>query len=644
MKKYQYCTQSSNYKERKKGKKRVLRDLEMAIENENFEEIIIILKASGYLINETRDNTSEANEMIEKCDMNIKNNKWPTYKRKLLLETKILNDVLNKIKSKLDQISNDLPENMRTYYYLISLEAAARECINYVDNHNIGDIDIKQLYLNEELINMYAETSGIVLRYLCYHEKLNENIIKIILNTPVKFELVEHSYNYIVLADLWRGVKENIDVWTYGNLDITVENDEVTLNSKCDETLERAICDISYNDISNAKQYKLEIAQCFVHFYKKLPIVNKSVKKDLNMSFNKDNIEDLLFMDIEEKLKCGISIKNMLIAYDAIKILSDNRIKKDGKTFRVMTLRDIAFVEEKEYWITHFVKSGVSKSEVYAIFDMIVFSDSRDLLDCPLYKMGKYYILLPSIGSMINSSKAMLSNFNKRGVDISFKGRVFENHLKKIVEKTKCKCTSYYKKIDKDEYQSDLIFEIDGHVIFIEAKNMSPVNSFRDYIINKERLHDACDQVNRVADYILKNEKLESVLNINEVKSISKMIVSSIPIGKNEMYNGVLITDEIYFSGYMLRKAPAVNHFDHQNKKYITYRLYTEYYSGELSIEQFKSLIQSDPIKESVKSQRIIESEFRNEEFKLIHEFYNVGTPSLLIGAENSPENIKKFV
>lgn len=644
MKNYQYYTQSSNSKERKKGMKRVLNDLEISLKNESLEETISIIKDSGYLINEIRDNTSEANVIIEKCDLGIKNNKWPILKRKLLSESKILNDVLERIKSKLNRTSNDLPENMRKYYYLIALETAARECINYFVDQPDGNIDIKQLCLNEELLNMYAETSGIVLKYLNYYEQLDDSIIEDIFNTPVKLSLVQHSYEYIVLADLWRGLKNNIDVWTYGNLDIIVENDEVTLNSKCDETLECAVSDISYNDVSSAKQFKLEIAQYFMTFYKQLPIIKNFVKKDLYMSFNKDNIEDLLFMDIEEKVKCGVSIKNILLAYDAIKVLSDNRIKKDGKYFYVTTLSDIAFVEEKEYWISYLIKSGICKSEVYEIFDIIVFDDSKDLLDCPLYNIGKYYILLPSIGSMVNSSKAMLSNFNKRGVNVSFKGGVFEKHLKKLVEKSKCKCASYYKKVDKDEYESDLIFEINGHVVFVEAKNMSPSSSFRDYISNKERLYHACDQVNRVSDYILKNEQLESILNIKEVKSITKMVVSSIPIGKNEIYNDVFITDEIYFSGYMQRKSPAVNHIDSKNMKFVSYSLYSEYYSGELSIEQFKSLIQSDPIKESIKKQRIIESEFRNDDIKIIHEFYNVGIPSLLIGDENSIENINKFV
>jgi len=645
MEKYYIYTQSSDKEKRKKGKKKVIDDLMIAINRNDLEAITTIFKQSGYLINEMRNNKKEIQEIISLCDLHITCLDWKKVKKKLLYEADIFNNLFYKVKQDLQEVTISLPENKKTIYYMVTIECKLREFLYSINEMNSNFTNFEEKLDLENMMELYIETTGIVLRYLDYYEKIDIDNFNKILTSKVEQNYLEIAHNYIQLAEIWKGLKEIVDIWMYDEVEIIVEDKTVTFNTKSDKVLEKIVAQISYNDVVNAKEIShvnLELLK--PKFNRSLLYKNSSLNDHESAVFSKSFFDDILFVDVKKELYKNISLEELIIAYSLIVNLAKKRYKTQKKISSFETFEDILIVENKEYWINQLNKSKISKEKIEAIFNLIVFDASRDSLDCPLYKIGGYYILIPSLAVKINPATSLLSNLNKRGIDISFKGKYFENYLLNIVKKTNCKVSQFHQKVSGDEFECDLIIEISGDIILVEAKNLSPIGSFRDYISNEEKLREACDQLNKTAKLLEKHADIKSILGIDKINSITKLVVSSIPIGQNKIINDVFVTDEIYFSGYFQRKSPMLHHADFNSKELITYRLYTEFYDGDLSIDQFKALLINDPLKSSIRKNRIISMNTKNDKYKMIHEFYFGGTSSVAIANKFSNEDISKFI
>ena len=324
--------------------------------------------------------------------------------------------------------------------------------------------------------------------------------------------------------------------------------------------------------------------------------------------------------------------------------ISERKLKKQSNKIFLNSLKQVAIIRRKTYWWKLFKLAGIEESVIDDIFELLVYSKgSRDLLDCPLYQFGEDYILLPSIAVKINPAKSLLSNLNSRNIDVDFKGDVFENHLIETIKKTNCHYTTFSKKVNGEPYQCDLLFEINGSVVMVEAKNLSPITSFRDYDKNNELLNKACIQLNRISDYMIQNEDIASMLGIKEVKSITKLVISSIPVGENKMNKGVYITDELCFSGYFLRRSPTINYKDSEGN-YKIFELYSQFYKGEICLKQFIELLEEDPYKKSLESKRIVENEHFIDKYKFTNECYEEGYKSFQICDGLSYEDIERYI
>lgn len=643
--KYQSLTQSDDTKKRKEGWKKILNEIVAFNEHQSCEAAKLI-KKSGYLINERRDNTKDLEKILNICDEKFKEDlSWKKIKSSLSREADIFNTLYTNVRIDLDKINTKIPQTLRTYMYLLTTEIMIRHIMVKAQYEIKKNKNCNKAMELEDEINRIVETTGTILNYIRRTEEISavspQNIHVDNLN-----DLMYESSQYLELANIWNGLKEICDLWTVSNLEISIEDKkDIFFNSKVPSAKERTVASISYGDISTAKQYKFSLIQMFRS--KLTPFSDIRIKERLIQleEINLDFINDVLFMGEESQIRNSVSIKNILKAYSILIAISERKLKKQSNIIFLKSLSQVAFIKRKIFWYKLFKKAGIEENVIDDIFELLVYSKkSRDLLDCPLYQFGDYFILLPSVVTKLNPAKSLLSNLNSKSIDVDFKGSVFENHLIEIIKKTNCKYATFSKKINGETYQCDLIFEIDGDVVLVEAKNLSPITSFRDFDKNDELLYEASIQLNRISDYLIQNEDIALMLGIKHVKSITKLVVSSIPVGKNKMYKGVYITDELCFSGYFLRRAPSLNYTNHSEEEYVVFKLYSQFYKGKICLKQFIELLEEDPYKKSLESKRIVESAYFIDKYQFTNECYEEGHKSVQICNGLNNDDIERYI
>lgn len=643
--KYQSLTQSDDAKKRKEGWRKISNEI-AALNEHQSSEAAQLIKTSGYLINERRDNTKYLEKVLSLCDEKFKEDfSWYKIKSNLLREATIFNTLYKDIRIDLDEINTKIPQTLRTYMYLLTTEIMIRDIMAKAQYEIKGNKNFYKAMELEDEIDRIVETTGTILNYIRRTEDISAVSLKSIQANNLN-ELMYNASQYLGLANFWKGLKEICDIWTVSDLEIFIEDKkDIFFNSKVPSAKERTVASLSYSDISTAKQYKFSLNQ--VHGSKLALLSNIHIKERLAQleEVNLDFINDVLFMGEESQIRNRVCIKDILRAYSILIAISERKLKKKSNKNFFKLLNQVAFVKRKKFWLKLLKRAGIEESVITYIFELLVYSNkSRDLLDCPLYQFGEYFILLPSIAQKINPARSLLSNLNSRNIDVDFKGGVFENHLIKIIEKTNCNHTTFSKKINGETYQCDLIFEINGDVVLVEAKNLSPITSFRDFDKNNELLNEASIQLNRISNYMIQNEDIASMLGIKYVKSITKLVVSSIPVGKNKIFKGVYITDELYFSGYFLRRAPSLNYLNPSKEAYYKFELYSQFYKGEICLKQFIELLEGDPIKNNLELKRIVESEYFIDKYRVKNECYEEGRKSVQICDDLSCEDIKRYI
>ncbi len=644
--KYQALTQSRNSKQRKKGYKKVVSDIEDKISTGDVDSVIRVLKQSGYFINDKHSQSIDASKLIEICDEAFHNSsKWKKTNSRLEKESAIINEKFDDIKIRLNSLNASIPEGLRTFVYLMGLEVHLRRSFMLGSRRIVFHRKFEEALIHDDMLNQLIETSGTVLS----HFKHVENTASI---NPLDIDFVEimndmefETTEYLNLSSVWRNLQEIADMWSASDIEIVVENGHVEFDCKTALASERLIAFIAFMDVSNAKQFKQIFYEMLNPITNTLGYVFMKPRLYQLERMDMDFINDAMFMGEDSLTKSGIPISQILRAYNSLRFISEKKIRKSKFNLKVRKSRDLVFIESKDYWIKLFIKAGVSKDLVNEVFELLVFGDqSADILDSPLYPFGEYFILLPTATFKINSSKSLLSLLNSKDKGLDIKGYVFEKHLHSVVQKSDCKVETYKKKVNGEEFECDLIIAIGNDVLLVEAKNYSPDSSFRDYENRVFEMESACNQLNRIAKHIEDNEQLEEILGIEKVNSITKVVVSSISVGCTRKYNDVYITDEVYFSAFFLRKCPSAIVINHQKKEHITIRQNPFLYEGKMTIDQFKTMLEMDSVKGAIKRNRISSENFNMNNFGYTQSCYRESIGSFTFKEDASIDDAKVYL
>ncbi|WP_155987838.1 hypothetical protein [Gorillibacterium massiliense] len=176
--------------------------------------------------------------------------------------------------------------------------------------------------------------------------------------------------------------------------------------------------------------------------------------------------------------------------------------------------------------------------------------------------------------------------------EVNIKGELFEEQIRTTVQRAGIHVIH----LEKKDYECDAVFSLNNDLFFVEAKHLNDPTSYREYMRNLEEIHDAVNQLNRIADYYEHEEKLEEIkirLGIKSINCIYRIVVTNTSQGEKLKIEGVYAIDDIGFLGYLLRKPPR-KHLMHKDSFHST-PILDEYYVGVPSSKQFIDFLENNP-------------------------------------------------
>lgn len=493
---------------------------------------------------------------LKKLESNTNNN-IIKFEKEVILLNRLYKDF---IENHLKEIEKLVPDEKHIISYLLALELFLSNDINKLKGNSGLNNNRSDIFENVTI------SAGSVLKYLINYRHFPLRSA----SEKVDVDFVRKASKHFESSAVKNILDILLELWSYFEVDIE-ESEFITATSKGDKALGKIISHMKFMDVRNAKMARYAHQQFIIYGKGSTNVSTRKLPPLGYISYN----ERMACEFVEEYFSCNkldirfldISISEFIRGYSIIANESEKFLKKRRlqAKYNDMSIQDICITKTKRKWIYLFVEMGIPKNSAQKIFDLLVFDKtSNDLFDCPLVEIDEEYIVLPSISSVTDPSRALLSNLKNREVDIKIKGTLFEIQLRDTLSKAGIKSIQ----LNKPDYECDIVFAIENDIFFVESKHFNDPTSYREYRRNLDEIENACLQLDRIAEYYSREENLDAIkrkLELSSINSIYKIVVTNTSSGEKLQFNNTFVIDEVNFSGYFLRKPPLI----HDTKKNI---------------------------------------------------------------------------
>lgn len=515
-------------------------------ENKNEEEVLKVLKYSGFFVTDRNETlfSNDSKHIIKKWIKDkLSYNGYKKFKR-LSKEGDKLNEKRNQIKKDILKIE------LMKYSYLNLLER-----FNY------------ELYTN---LNKLSKTSSEFERqqYLVS----NENII-LGLGTLLRDEFTNDKSTYyqnndeknlndiLVLIQLSNLVNDIISNWMFGDVEINTRFFNKLYITENRGIITDRICSfLEYYNLNNAKTLKY--------------VDNGNDIKKYSDSF-REKLKEFFYSDDLTEKYLGIKLERWVSIYTYFYKLASN----EKKILRI----DIKKLKND------LCQNKFSEDEINAIFDYLVFGKNKnDLFSSFLIEYNDFIFLLPSMIKMIEPLKSLMVLFTNNN-EISKKGSKYEDYIYELILEYELNAIKNVKTSSKGEsYELDILLYIDNTLFVIECKTQFQHDNVRGYCRNIQELDYYINKFKRNLKYFTQDEKGKESINsklktincdINEVNIVPVLLTNiSYPFTNREK---IYILKDTKLYNFITGNNPMIHYLDNINKIY--------YVIGMLSSELFRN-------------------------------------------------------
>ena len=509
--------------------------LEYIYKNKNEEEILKVLKYSGFFVTDRNETLfSKDTKLIIKnwVKDNLSGNNYKKFRR--------LSKEGDKLNKKRNQIKKDI------------LKIKLMDCsyLNLMNRFNI------QISMNlDELSRTSSEYEKE--QYLVS----SENII-LGLGTLLRDGFINGKSTYyqnaddknlndiLVLIQLLNLVNDIISNWMFGDVEVNTRFlNKLYINENHGIITDRILSFLEYYNLNNAKNLK-----DFDNGNEIIKYSNSFREKLKEFFYSEDLTEEYLNL----KLERWVSIYTY---FYKIAINEKNVLKIDKENLKNDLLRN-----------------EFSLAEIEAIFNHLVFGKNKnDLFSSFLIEYNNSIFLLPSIIKMIEPLKSLMVLFTNNN-EISKKGSKYEESIHKLLLNNDLSAIKNVKKSSNGEsYELDILLYIDNILFVIECKTQFQHDNVRGYCRNLQELEYYIDKFKRNLKYFTEDEngkksinsKLKSLnCDINNVTVVPVLLTNiSYPFVERE---GIYILNDTKLNNFITVNQPVIHYIDNKNKKYFT--------------------------------------------------------------------------
>lgn len=600
--------------------KDVLTDI---LNNNGIEAAINVIKSSGLAVEifQTKKIRKVFNSVIELLtEYSLKNSIDDSVITNLLLEKEIFETVFEEfenIRSAFFSRYEQIDDKFKISSYLLGLELFLRQCNELATSfrndekrlenypykilfNGLSNLEVnKRIHLVTHAFEAAVESSGMLIKYFQYKKYpflgLKRNI------SP---KIVEKSTKHIEFSEVWLRLRDILDCWKFSNVNISfeTENDEKFVSFEVIDRLFEL-----RNLVSNERFINLRESWQMNHIANLN--ADRKINGDRNFPDKVSNSKEILDQSfarlylgserLDHKVK-AITLFDWLKGYALIRKESQKFLDKNkDKKITSLNLSNLCICKTKKQWINLFTSNGFNKENAETIIDTLTFTNSsEDLFDCPFIEFEGNLIVLPSVASNIDSSRAMASNFSSKDLNLSFKGDGFEDRIASLLDSNSIKNGKLYKKTNETEYQCDNVFLLGDDVFFVECKAHVQPYTTRQHTNHLRKLEEETHQINRISSYFAEEfELVKQQLNLNpefRPRNIYNILLITSMLGEPMQSNNCYIIDESSFTTFINRQPPTLKYlengkyFEKDSNKFVEYE-------GPITSEKLLDFIKSPP-------------------------------------------------
>lgn len=512
--------------------------LEYIYKNKNEEEILKVLKYSGFFVTDRNETLfSNDTKLIIKnwLEDNLSDNSYKKFRR--------LSKEGDKLNKKRNQIKKDILKiKLMKCSYLNLVERFNDQISMNLDKlgKTSSEYEKEQYLVSSENIILGLGTllrDGFINGKLTYCQNADDKNVNDIL----------------VLIQLLNLVNDIIGNWMFGDVEVNTRLlNKLYISENHGIITDRIFSFLEYYNLNNAKNLK-----DFDNGNEIIKYSNSFREKLKEFFYSEDLTEE--YLDI--KLERWVSIYTY---FYKLALNEKNILKIDIEKLKNDLLRN-----------------KFSVAEIKAIFNHLVFGKSKnDLFSSFLIEYNNSILLLPSIIKMIEPLKSLMVLFTNNN-EISKKGSKYEENIHKLLLKYNLSTIKNVKTSSNGEsYELDILLYIDDTLFVMECKTQFQHDNVRGYCRNIQELDYYIDKFKRNLKYFTEDENGKKSIN-SRLKAIKCNInnVNVVPVLlTNISYSfvereGIYILNHIKLYNFITGNQPMIHYIDNINKKYFPIRL-----------------------------------------------------------------------
>lgn len=268
------------------------------------------------------------------------------------------------------------------------------------------------------------------------------------------------------------------------------------------------------------------------------------------------NIREYLHTNDIFELVNDIPIKYWIKSYTAIIKYAKKHGEHNLSVFRAL-LGNLFFVKAKEDWIALFVKEGIPEADANKLFVQLTYTkSSTDIYDYPFIKIKDKYMITPALFTVAHGGKILRSRLSRNNIDISEKGKNFENIIRKLIKKRYIPTIQIHRRNNGQDYECDIAFVMDNTLFLCECKDNGDkyiYNYLADFYVKD------IEQSKRIGDFfennieIVVDEFKKAGYHDIKIDRIEKLLIYNTVFHSVFNIDGVCVVDYERFSSFFRR-------------------------------------------------------------------------------------------
>ena len=455
----------------------------------------------------------------------------------------------------------------------------------------INDNSISLVEKNIKLFDHFSMSVDDILHYILFY-KNKETACKI--SEEISTSSIQNAFFHFVNIDRKNTFDDITKEWQLGCRDIFQIDDQIVSNYIEDFALDHFIYKHrrENRNISLINDLSLHV-ETDSNFSIPIDISDQTKEKYIsdNEFYSYAILTKLLSVDSLDYF-CSVTLKeqqvrlplrDLLRSYAVIRVRATQF--KEKQVISSSRVNKVCMYVDNHSLTVDLLSFGVPNQYIDDIIQLMTYSLGNDIFDSPLIPVNEGYILIPSIASSMDMAKVIMSVVKQ----FDFRGEAFEKDVLQLLKNHKIKSMQKKYTDESGEYQCDVIFSIGKELYICECKAWGEPQNIKAYYNALDKCYDAKKQLDRIArKYCEQIDEICKELQIKRnIRKINKIIITTIPVGRNNWIDDTAFIDFSCLSRFIERKCPSIN-MPFPEKKTIVSLKFSGFYEFEGNVTSNK--------------------------------------------------------